>query len=894
MLLSIFLSPPLNGFYKMKSFFHISFVLLFSILSVYSAKGQSLSKDELIVHNNVTIIDRTGVSNEEEHPIAFGKREFFNSVKAAGGSINSIKHWTQTERKTYIIFGTLDNDVVRKLVSDETELTSYKPEGVFYQWRDTQNGMVLIVGGTDSIGLMYALNEISQQIDDKGLAVLTEIENTIEFPDNPIRGLDKFITDENDDSWFFSEEYWQYYISQLAKNRFNRLTLITGYNDGKNEDFMIPVYPYLIKVPGFENIKLKKNLVKTPEEYLTQLKRIGQISHNYGLEFVFGIWGHGRSEELISGLPKDDKEYTQYCSYGMRELLRRVPEIDGIHLRVNYESGVGGFGDTAENFWKEIILAIGDIYQERKGKLFLDIRAKGLTVKMRQWVLETGINLHVTSKYTWEGVGLPYHPTEMRKGELTMLDNIDKRQRYGYADFLYHSRDFEFIYRLWGIGTTRLFTWADPDYAKRFSHTAGFGGSRGFQVTPPLARKQNNWNLFDDSSLVYYQWEDQRYWAWHLLFGRLGYSADINPEVWERAFRQHYGKSYKAVQDAFGTAGKVLPLITSSHLTYHPANYNWGEMDSGGSLFVINNSNPFYFEKERSYQSAEPGDPGLFYIIEEYVKDVLQDDLKPKINPVQLAALYHILSQETLDALSKVKKEDIPESYRKEFITNEADLKITAALSAYHAYKIKAATDLVFFQETQKKGYLKSSLRNMEEAQDKWKAIVGLTDKIYHEKPFFLHDNGTWKDRLTEIAKDIEILNEMIGESKTIDIISHWDNFKQTNNLLANNFEAIVPNKVRKKEGLKVTFITGKFLQNQEKPKVHFRTANMASGKFKELKMEWDGTNYIANIPLDSLDPDYDLLIYFTSVSKEGHVAMHPGLFHKKIISPYYVIKIEE
>ena len=41
----------------------------------------------------------------------------------------------------------------------------------------------------------------------------------------------------------------------------------------------------------------------------------------------------------------------------------------------------------------------------------------------------------------------------------------------------------------------------------------------------------------------------------------------------------------------------------------------------------------------------------------------------------------------------------------------------------------------------------------MEEAQDKWKAIVGLTDKSYHEKPFFLHDNGTWKDRLVEIDK---------------------------------------------------------------------------------------------------------------------------------------------
>jgi hypothetical protein len=68
----------------------------------------------------------------------------------------------------------------------------------------------------------------------------------------------------------------------------------------------------------------------------------------------------------------------------------------------------------------------------------------------------------------------------------------------------------------------------------------------------------------------------------------------------------------------------------------------------------------------------------------------------------------------------------------------------------------------------------------------------------------------------------------------------------------------------------------------------------MTSGKFKELGMEWDGSNYISNIPIDSLDMDYDLLIYFTSISSEGHVAMHPGLFHKKIFTPYYVVHIEK
>lgn len=878
----------------MKNSNRIFLSLIFSTFLIFLSSAQELNKDLLIKSDAITIVDRTGISNEEKHPIAFGKRKLFNAIEAAGGLIENVQYRTQTNQKVFLIIGTLDNNVVSRLVSDVTEITPYKPEGVFYQWIKTIDGLALVIGGTDAKGLMYALIEVAQQIEYNGLKTLAEINNIVEFPDNQIRGLDKFVTDENDDTWFFSEDYWQYYIKQLAENRFNRLTLITGYNDGSKEDFMMPVYPYLVKVPGFENIKPKNNSLKKPEDYLEQLRRIGEISHDYGLEFVFGIWSHGRSDELILGLPEDAAKYTTYCSDGMRELLRHVPEIDGVQLRVNYESGVGGFGDTAEKFWKDIITAIGDIYEERHGKFFLDLRAKGLTVKIREWALETGINLSVTSKYSWEGVGLPYHPTEMRKAELEMLDNNDKRQRYGYADFLNKSRDFDYINRLWGIGTTRMFTWADPDYAKRFSHTTSFGGAKGFQVTPPLARKQNTWNLFANDSLVYYNWEDQRYWAWHLLFGRLGYSNDTNPEVWQRAFRQHYGKSYKAVLDAYSAAGKVLPLITSSHLTYHPANYNWAEIESGGALFISNSASPFHKIKERTYQSAEPGDPGLFYSIEDYVKAVLKEDIKPKINPVQLANLYDNLANETLEALLKVNKEDIPELYRKEFITNEVDLKITIALALYHASKIRASTDFVFFQETQKKGYLQSSLENMEAARKNWKNIVVLTEKIYYQKPFFLHDNGTWVDRLTEIDKDISKLKEMIIDSKKAAKLSHWDKFKKVNNSFTNNFEAIIPEKTSTRQDLKVTLKTGKYLNNKQTPKVHYRIANMASGKFKELNMEWDGKNYVANIPVNDLNPEFDLLVYFTSMTDERHVTLHPGLFHNKYETPYYVIEINE
>jgi hypothetical protein len=878
----------------MKQLNHIFLSLVISTFLILSSSGQELNKGALINENTITILDRTGVSNEAQHPIAYGKRELFKSIETAGGLIESVQYYTQTKRSTHLIIGTLENTFIKRLVLDVTDIVQNKTEGVFYQWRKTENGTALIVGGTDSNGLMYALNELSQQINDKGLVALTEIKNTIEYPDNSVRGLDRFIKNQNDNSWFFSEAYWQYYIGQLAKNRFNKLTLITGYSNWKNEDFLKPVYPYLLTVPGFENVKLKDDFKKSPEQYLAQLRRIAQISHDYGLAFAFGIWGHGRSKELVLGLPEDAEKYTDYCSDAMRELLRRAPEIDGIQLRVNYESGVGGFGETAENFWKEIISAIGDSYKERKGNLFLDIRAKGLTEKMHDWILETGINLNVTSKYSWEGVGLPYHPTEMRKGELTMLDNIDKRQRYGYADFLYNSRDFDFIYRLWGVGTIRMFTWADPDYVKRFSHTANFGGSKGFQVTPPLSAKDNNWNLFSNNSLEYYTWEDQRYWAWYMLFGRLGYSKKTNPEVWERAFRQHYGKAYEAILEAYSAAGKVLPLITSSHLTYHPANYNWAEIESGGALFSEHNANPFYKQKERTYQSTEPGDPGLFYSIEDYVKDVLKDDVKSKINPIQLATYFENLSNETLGALLKVKKEAIPESYKKEFTTNEIDLKITAALASYHALKIKASTNLVFFQKTQNKAYLKSSINNLKAAKVYWNNIVDFTAELYHLKPSFLHDNGTWKDRLVEIEKDIDKLEELIGNSNHTKMVSHWDIFEKTSNSFTNAFEAKVPKKVSTQNDLKVSLTVDSSSEIKQEVKVHYRIANMVSGKFKDLSMEWNGENFTAYIPKNELNPEYDLLIYFTSITKEGHVTMHPGLYNESCLTPYYVVEIGE
>ena len=860
------------------------------ILFVLTANAQSIDKEDWINNNNINIIDLTGISNKDNTQVAFGKRNLIRAIQRSGGQINDIRYTHETVQKGSLLIGTLDNQTVAEFVADTPDIKPNKPEGIFYQWRKTKSGAVLIIGGTDPKGLMYGLNELAQHIEDRGLAALKDIQNSVEFPVNQLRGVDKFLTDEHDGSWFFSEAYWHYYIGQLSKNRFNRLTLITGYNDGKQQDFMIPVYPYLYEVSGYENVSLKKHYKKSPTEYVSQLRKIGELCHNYGLEFVFGIWGHGRSDELILGLPEEDVEYTKYCSKGMYELLQRVPEIDGIQLRVNYESGIGGFGNTADNFWKEIIGAIAKSNKEGN-KVFLNVRAKGLTDNIREFIEKTNIDFSVTSKYTWEGMGLPYHPTEMRVGELTMLDNVDKRQRYGYADFLKYDREYDFIYRLWGIGTLRMLTWADPDYARRFSASTRFGRAKGFQVTPPMARKQNTWSLIKDLNSVYYKWEDERYWAWYLLFGRLGYSESTPPKVWEREFKLHYGPAFENILKAYESASKILPLITSSHLTFHPANYNWAEIESGGALFVEHNANPFYIEKKRTYQSSEPGDPGLFYSIEQYVEDQINGDIQPKINPIQLSHRFYNLSQETLESLNQVNINDIPRTSKKEFLTNEMDLKILSNLGLYHSFKIKASTDFVFFEKTTNKGYLKSCLINLIKAKAHWTKMIDDLDELYFEKPRFLHDNGTWKDRLVEIEKDIQKLEVLIGQSTALPL-SHWDDSDVMEIEALSRFEARVPKTYGRGEDLKVVLKTDVFFESpKEQPKAHYRSANMTSGKFKKMTMKWDGTQYVTIIPSGEIDSNFDLLIYFTQISKNGGVLMNPGLFNDDAELPYYVIK---
>jgi hypothetical protein len=244
-------------------------------------------------------------------------------------------------------------------------------------------------------------------------------------------------------------------------------------------------------------------------------------------------------------LARNEDELGNYCAAGLKELLTQCEEIEVLQLRVNHEAGVGD-QNTNEIFWKKLIAATSEVSRKVK----LDLRAKGLTDGMIQYALEKGLELAVPTKHWCEHIALPYHLSQMRNEELTRLYNLNHSRRYSYADMLKRPRNYDIIYRLWNYGSNTLFLFGDPDYARRFTYSINYGQAVGFEITAPLTLKGGMssiegepWPIFDDPELMYSKWEDERYWAWYLVFGRLGYSMDTCPEVWKREFRAHFGKA---------------------------------------------------------------------------------------------------------------------------------------------------------------------------------------------------------------------------------------------------------------------------------------------------------------------------------------------------------------
>jgi hypothetical protein len=784
-------------------------------------------------------------------------------------------------------------DAVRLLRQRGSALPQ-SPEGlVIRKWTQDTRQMVAATGA-DARGLMYALLDVADGIGwrapgDPPFSSVRDVEEKAAVPERALS-----IYTFNRAYWesrFYDEAYWARYLDLLARNRFNSLVLIFGYENG---GFLAPCYPYFFDVQGFPEVRMVGLSAAQQQRNLAALNRLIQMAHARGMNFTVGIWDHiYRGGVQGGGIPGADagtkrptpglvwgitsENLVSYTKAALAEFIKLVPSVDAIQFRMHDESGLKN--SEQEVFWRDVFLMMKQVAPH----LRLDLRAKGLPDSVIQSALDADVNFRITTKYWMEQMGLPYHPTH-----INTENQFDRR--HSYADLLRYPQRYALHWRLWNGGTARVLLWGDPEYARRFVESTRLYGNAGFEVNEPLCTKMeaqpHDAKPFDllPSSHRYYDYEFERYWHFFQVFGRLGYNPDTPPDLWRREFEKRLGKEAAPfVEEGLHRASWILPRIVASCYPYSafPMTRGWAEKQRLGDL--------------PAYAKAEGSDIQQFANFDEEAELLLRHEQTAKIRPAQnshwFAQTADEVEKQVVQAVSQV-----GEHRNKEFDSTVTDLKILACLARFHARRIPAAVSYRLFERTKDAQALDDAISYERAAMEAWRQLVAAAGDFYSNDLMMGVRGaglcGDWKDELGALEHGLTALEgrrqDLSVNAPSTPVPRYRTAFEVSSDAPVVHHQAVTVAPAGRPLELiaQVTAPSGvQWVQ------IRYRSVNQHQD-YQRLPMLPTGEKdqYRATIPVEHIVPTFDFMYFIEAMDKQGHGRIYPDLNNE---TPYIVVRLQ-
>ena len=625
--------------------------------------------------------------------------------------------------------------------------------------RDGKNE-TLVFAGADAAGLMYAFLEAAEEVEalPKGADWFPAIREISEKPANSMRRMRVLLHHEaNEREWYQSIEYWDWYLGMLARNRFNGLNLVFSHQTS----YMAPMYAWHVKVPEFPNVRGKGLTEAQRIANLEALKAIGRMCKERGIEFTIGIWQQlpwiqrfvkTREDQPIYVEGLDENNVREYTSLAMKELIRQVPGITRIQLRMNDESGIPMDLQTA--FYRDIVMKA---ITEASPTMKIDLRMAGAREASIEAARQLNRGMRVGIKFYGEFMGQPYTPVEA----VTHGYSYDERLQQPFKQPVYNE--------VWVLGSHRVFLWGSEDYGRRFGRNASYGGTIGFETDGPLAQKGYRdpyspaWHIFKNKVDEYFRWEIERYWAFFRSVGRFGYNPETDHEVWMRPFRARFGSAAEALAKTYEEASRVIGLVVSSHIN-NINMYVWPEKSMGGVL--------------GAYLDLRGSDKMQFPSINDQTAEELKGMLTGRPGPEGLAREYDRIADAVEKALGPGALGTL--NTNKEFLSTRADFLMLAHLARYHAHRQREGYRMARFFATGDLGETRTALAEAQGAVEEWRALVALADRWYYEHMQFAPvENGHWKDSLFLVEKEPVFVQDAVETLKTYGLFERGFDFGQ-------------------------------------------------------------------------------------------------------------------
>lgn len=768
----------------------------------------------------------------------------------------------------------------------------------------------LSVSGGGPVGLSYALTELADRVryavpGDTGLTISKDIRET---PANRIRGIDRlFVTEVEDKAWYYDRDFWTGYLDRLATARFNRFTLAFGLDYdapiGISENYFHFVYPYLLAVPGYD-VRVTDISDEERDRNLETLKFIARETARRGLQFQLGIWTHAydgtdspRQEHHYSGLTAEN--HPLYARDALTLLLKTIPEIHGVTLRVHGESGIG---EGSYTFWQTLYEA----FTKAGRPVEIDMHAKGITAEMIAMAKATGMPTLISPKFSGEHMGLGYHQADIRAFEFNRTNqtahgmqsvSLNERRftRYSYSDLFIEGRSYEILHRLWP-GSQRHLIWGDPAMVAGFSRASSFCGSMGLDVMEPLTFKGREGSghpggrtAYADKTLDPGVQDWRKFDYYYRLWGRLLYNPDTDAEVWRRYLVATFGKAAGAMEAAMASASQIQPIFFSTHCPSTSNRGYWPEIYL--DMAIVPGTEPApYKEMEAPYSVARVSalDPQIFASIDEHVTDLLAGKMTGRYSPTETLAWMDDVTNAAQNALTKAKAL-APDTV--EFRRWEEDLRITVGLGRFFTDKLRAA----LFYEIWKRGgpdeAAKLALNHQMIARDAWAQMADRANKVYvadisyGETPV---RRGNWQGRLELIDHNIGNLKAALAAPRTM--------IAAANGATALAFAKSRPARpvIAAQHQAPQTFAPGKPLAVQlatkaKAAKLWYRHVNHGE-RWLSVAMTGSANAWQGAIPADYTQSPYPLQYYFELDTGAALTAHVPGFNATRSNTPYYSV----
>ncbi len=713
-----------------------------------------------LMFSNAWSAEVTIISNTESGKSDFAISEIKKALATKGHTITttSLSNLGEISEEIQIVLATIENSDVKNALkkAGENLPTGIKPEG--FSIRVTKKGKATTywVLGADDAGLMYGGLEIAELIK---VNDLKSIRNDDQNPYMPKRGT-KFnipldlrtpsYTDMCDAAQeniyeMWSWDFWTKYIDQLARFRYNHISLWSTHP-----------FPSLVKVPGYEDIALddvmrstinfeenyslrgtgvydEKMMASTEilhkltiEEKIDFWRRVMAYAKDRNIEFwliTWNIYTYGIDGKY--GITDDFKNETtkDYFRKSVKELILTYPDLGGIGLTTG--ENMPGASKTEKEDWAFETFgqgALDAIAEDPDHKIMFIHRqheagTSAIIERFKPVVENPNIEFIFSFKYAkahvYSALTMPYHKD--------FVDDIDE------VKTTWTLRNDDVYY----------FRWGAPDFVRPFIKNIPYDVSKGFY----LGSDQYIWGreFLSAEPESPRQIELEKHWYHWMIWGRLGY----NPNLSNERFTQIIQSKFPSIEaEKLFIAWQEASMIYSKTTGLH-----WGALDflwyiefcrSRKGFHDVNKFIEFKPLSTTGYQS---------------IKDYGENPNGEGISPVEVADQIHAHADKALAIIKGMNHNG-----NKELRLTLGDIQTIAYLGKYYGHKIKGSAELAVYRNNNNTANQQKAIQELQEAAKYWRLYVSTATSRY-SNPLWTNRVGhcNWRKLMENVLHDIEI-----------------------------------------------------------------------------------------------------------------------------------------